>query len=242
MTIAACLVLAMFMMAKTNTPVNSNVEHMKSIVAELKDIIDNHQTSINAQDATIASLTKKTESLENELTKRNENTDDPSTINEEVSRRLQGFPDLSCISRESSHTDLIFSGCNVHIRNGNRNAKGERSTSSTNRRGNLIVGYNEGYPGQKTKNREGSHNIVMGMHSSYSSFSGIVAGYANSLEVPFAIVRGGSQNVVDGWHSSIWGGARNRAGGAYASILGGWKNNRSARYATAWDSVFKEWR
>src|SRR5262245_20531288 len=44
---------------------------------------------------------------------------------------------LQCVSVENSGDDFVFTGCNVHVRNG------ESSTSTTNGLGNLIIGYNE---------------------------------------------------------------------------------------------------
>ena len=63
--------------------------------------------------------------------------------------------------------DVIFESVNVVIRNG------QGSTASTSGKGNLVVGYNEA---TGTRDRSGSHNIVVGPDHEFSSHSGIVTG------------------------------------------------------------------
>ena len=60
--------------------------------------------------------------------------------------------------------DIVFQGCNVHVRNG----KG--STQTKNSKGNLIIGYNE--EGSSSKERDGSHNLVIGKQHEYTSYGG----------------------------------------------------------------------
>jgi hypothetical protein len=78
--------------------------------------------------------------------------------------------------------------------------------------GNLIIGYNEtagvGQPGLREV-RTGSHNLVVGVHHSYSSFGGFVAG---------------SSNAVTGWNASVCGGVNNKASGSFSSVSGGQQN------------------
>lgn len=79
-----------------------------------------------------------------------------------------------CLSEEAG--DAIFTGCDVEIRNGLGN------TETTNGSGNLIVGYNEG----DTSSQTGSHNMVGGTNSEYTSYGGLVVGFANSIYSPYA--------------------------------------------------------
>eukprot|EP00591_Stephanopyxis_turris_P009935 CAMPEP_0195519852 /NCGR_PEP_ID=MMETSP0794_2-20130614/15627_1 /TAXON_ID=515487 /ORGANISM="Stephanopyxis turris, Strain CCMP 815" /LENGTH=221 /DNA_ID=CAMNT_0040649083 /DNA_START=45 /DNA_END=710 /DNA_ORIENTATION=+ len=208
-TVAAVLVLAAVLLTlNTKTSIKSEFEDLISIATELKNVVSKQESVIAAQHATVASLMEKTESLEKDLMTSKDDTDS-STTNNEVSRRLQGLPDLSCISQQSNPDNLIFAGCNVHIRNG------AGSTITTNRRGNLVLGYNEG-----NMRRTGSHNIVVGIYNTYTSYSGIVAGHENKVTAPFATATG-YRNAASGWHSIVAGGASNRASGLSATILGG---------------------
>lgn len=130
---------------------------------------------------------------------------------------------LACVSPRSTGKDLIFEGCNIHI----RNQQGE--TETHNGLGNLIIGYNEGKDGLV---RTGSHNLVVGSMHTYSSYGGIVAGDQNEISGPFAAVTGGSQNVASGNGSSIIGGRLNQAQGMYSSIVGGRGNIAKGRLST----------
>ncbi len=84
------------------------------------------------------------------------------------SNELKGLQDrLACIDTSSASSTIVFSGCNVHIRNG------VGSTESANARGNLIIGYNEN---PMLENRQGSHNLVVGANHGYAGVSGLSAG------------------------------------------------------------------
>jgi len=74
---------------------------------------------------------------------------------------------LGCIDPSSDSLNLVFDGCNVHIRNGNA------ISDSANSLGNLIIGYNEDAGGSS---RIGSHNLIIGPEHSYNGNNGIVAG------------------------------------------------------------------
>ena len=74
---------------------------------------------------------------------------------------------LGCIHPDSNSLDLVFEGCNVHI----RNLTGASDSADTF--GNLIIGYNESLG---SGSRIGSHNLVIGPGHGYAGTSGIVAG------------------------------------------------------------------
>src|SRR5450631_4327097 len=77
-----------------------------------------------------------------------------------------------------------FSGVNVQI------VDGSGSTSSVNGTGNLVLGYDES-AGTQT----GSHDLVLGEGDSYSSYSGLVAGYKDDASASYASVLGESNSV-----------------------------------------------
>lgn len=125
-----------------------------------------------------------------------------------------------------SGDNVYITGANVHVRNG------MDGTETTNGRGNLIVGYNEGRPYPIITPRTGSHNIVVGTQHSFTSYGGLVAGHQHNVIGTYASVLGGSGNIASGDFSSVTGGSENtasggylnEAGGRYASVSGGNQN------------------
>jgi len=117
----------------------------------------------------------------------------------------------ACISNTSIQTDEYFEGCNVNIRDGSG------LTDSTSSFGNLIVGYNVGWPNLQ---RTGSHNLILGDGNGYTSFGGIVSGYWNLLEGPNASIIAGYANFARGQYSVAIGGDNNDAKGDHATIVG----------------------
>ena len=129
--------------------------------------------------------------------------------------------------------DVIFTGCNVHVQNG------QASTASSNSVGNLIIGYNES-GGSGPPTRSGSHNVVIGPEHSYSSYGGLVAGYKNTVSGFYASVSGGSGNKASGIAASVSGGRDNEASGSYASVSGGYNNTASNHFASVSGGVDNE--
>jgi hypothetical protein len=125
-----------------------------------------------------------------------------------------------------SGTDVFFTGCNVHIRNG------QNSTITTNGLGNLIVGYNESRSPVGNDDRTGSHNIVVGMRNNFSSFGGLVVGNFNTISGAFASVSGGDGNTASGDFASVSGGIGNTANNRFASVSGGGFNTASGDSAS----------
>lgn len=118
----------------------------------------------------------------------------------------------ACLSTVNG--DAVFSGCNVQIVNGSN------YTSTTNGKGNLIVGYNE----VSDQARTGSHNLVVGPYHAYTSYGGLVAGYHNEISGPNASVTGGIYNTASGSGSSVSGGQANVASEYVSSVSGGAQN------------------
>lgn len=116
-----------------------------------------------------------------------------------------------------------FDGVNLQITNGSGSTDG-----SPNTLGNLILGYNENDNGAT---RTGSHNLVVGINHEYTSYSGVVAGEANTISGVSASVIGGSENDASGAYSSVSGGKFNEASGNNASVAGGWANDASGDHA-----------
>jgi len=101
---------------------------------------------------------------------------------------------------------IIFSGANVHIRNG------ANATTTTNSLGNLVLGYNETAQGVA---RDGSHNLVSGQGNSFRSFGGLVFG---------------TDNVISGQFATVLGGGQNRAIAPYSTVIGSMQNVSDSNY------------
>ena len=132
---------------------------------------------------------------------------------------------LSCASQIGN--DVYFEGCNVHVRNGVG-----ATDAAVNGLGNLIVGYDEDGGtscadpfGCDIKN--GSHNLVVGRHHTYSSYGGLVAGTDNTVSAAASSVSGGYGNTASELRSSVSGGSSNTASGDYSSVSGGSSNRAS---------------
>jgi len=146
---------------------------------------------------------------------------------------------LKCVSSISTDKDVVFEGCNVHVRNG------LGQTGTTNGYGNLIVGYNK----NEVATRTGSHNFIVGDLHEYKSYGGIVSGTTNTLSAPNATILGGGENearttsgtilgasrAITDTAAVIVGGMRNYAGvGAnFGVVIGGTENSVNAGEAVA---------
>lgn len=118
-----------------------------------------------------------------------------------------------------SGNNICLTGANLHIRSGSGKTDG-----TVNGLGNLIVGYNE----KGAMNiRTGSHNLVIGVEHSYSSYGGLVAGMNNSIFGEYSSVSGGWRNTANGHVSSVSGGAMNTASKDASSVSGGVQNTAS---------------
>ena len=137
--------------------------------------------------------------------------------------------------------DVVFRGCNVHVQNGSG------STNSSNGVGNLIIGYNEDDvlidsddDTYGANARGGSHNVVIGPEHSYSSYGGLVAGFANTVSGIYASVSGGRYNKASGVSAGVSGGVFNEASVIFASISGGRYNEASGSYASVSGGSYNE--
>lgn len=124
---------------------------------------------------------------------------------------------------------IIIEGANLHVRSGSGGT--DDLGGPLFGLGNLVIGYNE-YDQTQLRARTGSHNLVLGSGHGYSSFGGLVAGFANEVNAPNSSVSGGTGNVANGWASSISGGQGNRATAESSSVAGGSDNQADAKYAS----------
>lgn len=112
---------------------------------------------------------------------------------------------------------IIFTGANIHIHSG--------QYEGINGLGNLVVGYNKSHEiSLQEGDRIASHVVVIGDEHRYTSNTGFVSGYQNTISGGGATVTGGRQNRAEGGNSSVSGGAENVAEGRNALVSGGWDN------------------
>jgi hypothetical protein len=109
--------------------------------------------------------------------------------------------------------EMFIDGTNLHVRNG------LGSTTTTNAKGNLILGYNALRGSGNV--RTGSHCLIVGDENNYSSFGGLVVGLHNAIGADYASVSGGFQNTASNFASSVSGGTTNTASGPSSSVSGG---------------------
>jgi len=139
---------------------------------------------------------------------------------------------------------VVFSGVNVHIRNGLGSTVGVPSDPSAapNGLGNLVIGYNEDgiNPAKIDAGRIGSHNLVVGPQHRFSAAGGVVGGFANFSAANHASVTAGGCNTAgapldvsvlgdacvsfqftDGIAAGVYGGIFNSAAGGASNVSGG---------------------
>jgi hypothetical protein len=127
---------------------------------------------------------------------------------------------LAGVSRGGTPDTLTFSGMNVQVVSGSGVTDG-----TVNALGNLIVGYNEN---NFAATRTGSHNLVVGLDHTYTSYGGLVVGNRSAITGIYASVSGGYFNTASGIYSSTSGGVFAQASGDYSSVSGGRFNTASA--------------
>jgi hypothetical protein len=123
--------------------------------------------------------------------------------------------DYLTFHEEDACVTARLTGVNLQIVNG------EGTTQSVNCKGNLILGYNEG---GGDINRSGSHNLVLGIRNSYSSFCGIVSGDSNSLAAEYSAVLSSRMCYAYQHHVTICSGIDHKANGAHSTLLSGFDN------------------
>lgn len=89
---------------------------------------------------------------------------------------------LTCVTYDVVAKDLIFVGCNVHVRDGTG------LTQSSSGLGNLIVGYNTDTTGLLS--RFGSHNVILGDEQSYTEFGQLLTQFVGTNQDMSVVVAG----------------------------------------------------
>lgn len=137
----------------------------------------------------------------------------------------------SYVSIDADNHSVIVEGANLFVQSGSGHTDdnttryiGDGSGSLTGL-GNLVIGYDEDYDSDSTKS--GSHNLIIGAGHSYSSFGGLLSGYANAISGEGSLVIGGQLNEASGAQSAVIAGDGNAAGGALAVMVGGTQNTGS---------------
>lgn len=129
---------------------------------------------------------------------------------------------LAGVTREDGGDTIRITGANLQVVSGSGTTDG-----SVNGLGNIIIGYNESRTTSPLDERTGSHMLVLGAESNYTSFGGIVSGKTNHTSGPFSSILGGQMSKIleDGVTSVIVGGHQNQMRADFSAILGG-SNNR----------------
>jgi FtsZ-binding cell division protein ZapB len=208
----------------------SDISSIQSLINILFDQVGLLQTSVSALTSSNASLQNDVDTLQTDVATLQGEVSTLTADNAALTARVSALEDKLAYVNVAG-TEMYITGANLHILNG------AGSTESTNSLGNLIMGYGEG-----SNITTGSHNIVLGRSNNYSSYAGIVAGYANTISAPYAsvlggryssasgdyaAVSGGFANIASGDNSSVSGGSGNTAGGISASVSGGSVNQAS---------------
>jgi hypothetical protein len=195
-----------------------------------------------AQDAapTLAGLAAQVKALAEQLKQVNAvAARQQQTIDELRARNEAVVSKLGCVLKFSGPRDFIVDGCNLHIQNG------AGQTGTTNRYGNLIIGYNK----NEVATRTGSHNLIIGDLHEYTSYGGIVSGNENTLAAPNTTILssvessanfigdalvGANTGITDG-SAVIIGGTRSYASAdaQFGAVIGGTENRATAGGAVA---------
>ena len=183
-------------LADNKPNLGQQVAALEARVTTLEGLVRGLQTTVSTQAAQITSLQGAVTNLQ--------------TVQAEHQDKLQ-FVTVA-------GTDMMITGANLHVRNGLG-----ATDAGPNSLGNLIVGYNENPFGAS---RTGSHNVVVGPRHWYSSYGGLVVGFTNTIDAPFASISGGTENRATDYASSVSGGTKNNALSIVATVSGG--NNNTA--------------
>jgi hypothetical protein len=199
------------------TDLAARVRALETDLTRAIAIIDDLQSMVSSQQATLAILQSQV-----------------STVNNSQVMALNAYLNVSAVGGSPKAT---FSGINLQLVNGTG------KTDSPNGLGNLIIGYdtvrNDGvfrcsYGGYRyqtscegtgntwaVSHKSGSHYLVIGDENNYSQFGGLIVGLRNTGNMEYSSVSGGYSNTADGTYSSVSGGYFNTASGGASSVTGG---------------------
>ena len=188
-------------------------------IQQLMDVIDALQNQVNALEQQVIDLQAGSNAaLQIQVTALEQRVDELEQQVNDAEGGLGTVADLFNVLSIDG-TEVIFSGVNVLINNGSD------QQDVLNGLGNLVIGYNAA--GDDPVERGGSHNLVVGEQNNYSSHSGIVSGFGNTISGPHANAIGGGFNMASGLFASVFGGGLNIASGEAAVVVGGQGNQSS---------------
>jgi len=185
------------------------------------DLVNQHINKIETNETNITALQEKCVAVVSSITVLEECKDTHNTRIETLETKTQ--------FQSVDGTTTCFSGTNVQIKNG------EGTTATTNSLGNLIMGYNEdaGFAGLfgKAPERTGSHNIIVGRDSQWTSYGGICGGAFNHLDGPLSVVFS-CENRVECEFATVVGGTNNTAKHKFSAVGGG--NGQTTSQCQQW--------
>jgi len=196
--------------------VERSVGDLEDAALGTEDEMDSLSVGIAVAQLAISTLQPDVEDLKSEDTEIWESIEDLDN-SRDVADNLLTYVSVS------STGDIVFDDTNIVLRNGTGTTDGE-----TNGKGNLVIGYNEI---DDDSARVGSHNMVLGMANSYSSFGGIIAGYDNVQRGEYSSILGGTDNLVTGSRAVIVSGQSNIASGENSVAIAGSTNEAEAQGA-----------
>lgn len=188
--------------------------------------------SVNDNDARIAELEARIESLETQL------------------GNMIALSDHMSLEIVNGQPTVRVTAANLQVVNGTNDTETATGT------GNLLIGYDEervegdpqcsvGFNADLSEtvaseqecldaggvwaisHKGGSHYLVVGAENNYTRWGGVVIGLKNTSNYDFASVSGGLENTASGNAASVSGGLENTASGNAASVSGGWSNTAS---------------
>ena len=146
---------------------------------------------------------------------------------------------MDYVTVDTTDHEVVFEGANVFVTSGSGHTE-----NAPNGLGNLVVGYGDWSANTATS---GSHNLVLGTDNGFSSYGGLVGGFANDVSAPFAMVLTGSYNnatddyavVVSGKNSDamapravVVSGFSAESSGSYSAVLTGYNSIASGNYGS----------
>ncbi len=172
--------------------------------------------------ASSTSISKRVKTLEKQIKALNTLFLAPNTVDGEPFVQREG-------------NDLILTGLNLHIRNGQGSTFGGPANDpavfgTPNGLGNLIVGYNEN---QGAFPRGAAHSVIIGRDHGYRGYGQLVAGWRNDARGNSASIIGGMDNRADGFVSSVSGGTQNNSFFTRSAVSGGVGNLASGDCSAA---------
>lgn len=216
------------------------VTALETANTQLRSQVDTLIASSAAQASSLSSLQGALADANTEIVTLQATAQSQSLTLTSLNGRTNGLESKTA-SMSVSGNEVFFSGVNLHVRSG-----AGSTDAAPNGRGNLILGYNEPRVTPTPSERTGSHNLVLGLRNSYSSFGGIVGGVDNRVSAPYAVVLSGDENQATGEKSVIVSGTggladdttsvvisgyQNRATGFRSAVISGWQNDAQGSYS-----------